>query len=227
MRVGFALLALAAVFGAVGCGGSDEGEPLTLEERFFDAGDAPGYKPDPEEGGKHTWATADEFANETSDRLIRASRADLEEFLRDAGFVRAIAGTRFLGEEHERSAPHVLVGVLQFGSESGARDAVDWYQEDGLQPCPGKCAVTISEFEVDGIPDAKGIRRVVTAKRLEQTGEPGEPRDEYSILFSDGEFSYLLSTFGPIGEATTEASTEAIAKRIYDRVKGAPPARGG
>jgi hypothetical protein len=230
VRVGLAVLGLAAVFGAVGCGGDDEAEPLTLEERFSQADDAPGYKPDPEEGGKHTWATVDEFANETSDQLIRATRADLEEFLRDAGFVRAIGGTRFLpgdNGEHDRNDAHVVVGVLQFESDGGAGDAVEWYHEDGLKPCPGKCAVTISEFEVDGIPDAKGVRRVVTAERLEQTGEEGEPHDDYSILFSDGEFAYLVQTFGPIGEATTEATTEAIAKRIYDRVKGAPPARGG
>lgn len=231
VRVGFVVLTLAAVLGAAACGGDgDEVQPLTLEQRFFQSGDAPGYEPDPVEGGKHTWSGADEFVDETHEQLIRASAIDAKRFLAEAGFVRGIGGTRFLpenGNEHQRDDPHVVVSVLQFKSEEGARDAVEWYHEDRLQPCPGKCAVTISEFEVDGIADAKGVRAVVTAKRLEQTGEEGEPRDAYDILFSDGPFAYLVVTFGPIGEATTEATTEAIANRIYDRVKGAPPAPAG
>jgi hypothetical protein len=217
------------VLGAAACGGDDEAQPLTLEQRFFQPGDAPGYEPDPVEGGKHTWSGVDEYANQTSDALVRATLADYKEFLTEAGFIRGIGGTRFLpedGNEHEPDDPHVRVGVLQFESEEGARDAVDWYHEELRQPCPGHCAATISEFEVDGISDAKGVRAVVTAKRLEQTGEEGEPHDAYDILFSDGPFAYLVTTFGPIGEATTEATTEAIAKRIYNRVKGAPPAEG-
>jgi hypothetical protein len=229
VRAGFLVLGLAAVLGVAACGGGDEADPLTLEQRFFQAGDAPGYEPDPVEGGKHTWSGVDEFADQTSDGLMRATLVDSKEFLTEAGFIRGIVGTRFLpedGKEHQRDDPHVRLAVLQFESEEGARDAVEWYDEDGRQPCPGHCADTISTFEVDGIPDAKGIRRVVTAERLRQTGEPGEPRDGYDIRFADGLFAYHVATFGPIGEGTTEASTEAIAKRIYDRVKGAPPAEG-
>ena len=229
MRVRFVVLILAALFGAAACGGDDEAAPLTLEQRFIQAGDAPGYEPDPLEGGKHTWDGADKFAAQTSDQLIRATLVDYEKFLTEAGFVRAIGGTRFLpgdNGEHDRNDPHVVMGVLQFESDEGARDAVDWYHDDGTQPCPGKCAVTISEFEVDGIPDAKGVRRFVTAERLRQTGEEGEPNDGYDIRFSDGPFAYHVGTFGPIGDATTEQVTEAIAKRIYDRVKGAPPPEG-
>jgi hypothetical protein len=80
----------------------------------------------------------------------------------------------------------------------------------------------VREFEVDGIFAAKGIRRVVTAEQLRQTGEEGEPSDTYDIRFADGPFAYLVGTFGPPGDETTEAVTEAIAKRVYDRVKGAP-----
>ena len=221
------MLTLAAMLGAAACGG-DEAAPLTLEQRFFQAGDAPGYEPDPLEGGKHTWDGVDKFANQTSEQLIRATLVDFKKFLTEAGFVRGIGGTRFLPEdngEHDRDDPHVVIGVLQFESEEGARDAVDWFDEDSRQPCPGKCAITIAEFEVDGIPDAKGVRRFVTAKRLEQTGdEEAEPFDGYDIRFADGPFAYYVGTFGPPGEATTEAVTEAIAKRIYERVKGAPAA---
>jgi hypothetical protein len=168
----------------------------------------------------------DQFVDQSHDRLISATTAEAEEFLTEAGFVRAIGGTRFLpgsDGEHSRGAPHVIMGVLQFESEEGARDAIDWFHDDASQPCPGKCAVVISEFEVDGISDAKGILRVVTAQRLRQTGEEGEPSDAYEIRFADGPFAYEVGTFGPPGDATTEAVTEAIAKRIYNRVKGAAP----
>lgn len=223
------MLTLAAVLGVAACGGGDEADPLTLEQRFIQAGDAPGYAPDPVEGGKHTWGNVDQFVDQTHEQLVRATIAEAEEFLTEAGFVRAIGGTRFLpgsDGEHSRGDPHVGMGVLQFESDEGARDAVDWFDDDGSQPCPGKCAVTISEFEVDGIPDAKGVRRVVTANRLRQTGEEGEPSDAYDIGFADGPFAYYVGTFGPPGDATTEAVTEALAKRIYDRVKGAPPPEG-
>ena len=227
MRAGFVVLIAAAVLGVAACGGGDEADPLTLDQRFIQAGDAPGYAPDPVEGGKHTWGDVRQFVDQTHDRLVGASPAEAEQFLTEARFVRATVGTRFLpgsDGEHSRGDAHVFMGVLQFESEEGARDAVDWYHDDGRQPCPGKCAVTISEFEVDGISDAKGIRRAVTAERLQETGEEGEPFDAYDIQFADGPFAYYVGTAGPPGDATKEAFTEAIAKRVYDRVKGAPPA---
>lgn len=229
MRAGFVVLCVAAVLGVAACGGGDEAgsDPLALDQRFIQTGDAPGYEPDPVEGGRHSWGNVDEFVDQTHEQLVAATAAEAKEFLTEAGFVRAIGGTRFLpgsDGEHSRRDPHVVMGVLQFASEEGARDAVDWYHDDAGQPCPGKCAVTISEFEVDGISDAKGIRQVVTAEELRETGEEGEPSDAYDIRFADGPFAYYVRTFGPPGDATTEAVTEAIAKRIYDRVKGAPRA---
>ena len=227
VRAGFVVLSVAAVLGVAACGGGNGADPLTLGQRFIQDADAPGYEPDPEEGGRHTWGDADEFVDQTGDRLVSATTAEAKEFLNEAGFIRAIGGTRFLpgsDGEHSRGDPHVVMGVLRFESDEGARDALDWFYEDDRQPCPGKCAVTISEFEVDGIPDAKGVRRVVTAERLRQTGEEGEPFDGYDIRFADGSFAYYVGTFGPPGGATTEAVTEAIAKRIYERVKGAPAA---
>jgi hypothetical protein len=218
VRTGCLALILAAVLGLAACGGGDEADPLALEQRFIQAGDAPGYEPDPVEGGKYTWGNADDFVDQAHDRLISATTAEAKTFLTEAGFVRGIGGTRFLpgsDGEHSRSDPHVRVDVLQFESDEGARDAVDWFHEDGLQPCPGNCAVRISEFEVDGIPDAKGVRRA--------QGEGGEPFDAYDIWFADGPFAYFVGTSAhPPGDATTEAVTEAIAKRIYDRVEGAP-----
>jgi hypothetical protein len=230
MRTGFLVLTLAAVLGLAACGGGDEAGPLSLEQRFIQDADAPGYPPDPVEGGKHTWGNAEDFVDQTHDR-ISATKAEAEQFLTEAGFVRAIGGTRFLpgsDGEHSPGDPHVITGVLQFESDEGARDAVEWFDEDGHQPCPDNCGIIISEFEVDGIPDAKGVRRVLTAERLPQgeEGEPFRPFDSYDIWFADGPFAYYVGTFAPPGPATKETVAEGIAKRIYDRVKGAPPPEG-
>jgi hypothetical protein len=54
VRAGFLVLSVAAVLGVAACGGGDEADPLTLEQRFIQDADAPGYAPDPVEGGKHT-----------------------------------------------------------------------------------------------------------------------------------------------------------------------------
>jgi hypothetical protein len=227
VRAGFVVLSVAAVLGVAACGGGNEADPLTLDQRFIQDADTPGYEPDPVEGGRHTWGDTDEFVDQQPDLLISATMAEAKEFLTEKGFVRGIGGTQFLpgsDGEHSRGDPHVVMSVLQFESDEGARAALDWFHEDDRQPCPGNCAVAISEFEVDGIPDATGVRRVVTAEQLRQTGEEGEPFDAHDIRFADGPFAYYVGTFGPPSDATTEAATETIAKRIYDRVKGAPAA---
>jgi hypothetical protein len=54
VRAGFLVLSVAAVLGVAACGGGDEADPLTLEQRFIQDADAPRYAPDPVEGGKHT-----------------------------------------------------------------------------------------------------------------------------------------------------------------------------
>ena len=111
--------------------------------------------------------------------------------------------------------------VIRFESDDGAQEGADLLRESALQPCPGTCAVRISEFEVAGVPDAKGVRRLTSAERLEETGEPGKPNDFYSIFFADGSFAYELDVFGPPG-AFSEAQIEEIAGQVYDRVEGAP-----
>jgi len=45
---------------------------------------------------------------------------------------------------------------MQFTSEAGANDAVDLLHADSQEPCPVTCAFDLAEFEVDGIPNAKG-----------------------------------------------------------------------
>ena len=69
MRAGLVALSVAAVLGIAACDGGNEAEPLTLEQRFIRDADAPGYKPDPVEGGKHIWGDVEEFVDHSHDRL--------------------------------------------------------------------------------------------------------------------------------------------------------------
>lgn len=197
-----------------------EAAPLTLEQRVLSESDAPGSLPDPVE----TRQTASTLAEFTAWQDIPAAEID-PGMLDEAGFVSAIHETRFFpetpGGPHTREAAHVRILVVQLDSQDGARAAVDLLQENALQPCPGSCAARIEEFDVSGVPDAKGVQRLVTAERLEETGEEGEPSDSYTISFADGTFAYQVEGFAPPGEIS-EQQIEDIAEKVHDRVAGAP-----
>jgi hypothetical protein len=195
-------------------------DPLTLEQRVLSEADLPGSLPDPVET-RQTASTLDEF---TAWQDIPAAEIDARR-LDDAGFVAAIHDTRFLpetpGGPHTRDAAHVRILVVRFDSEGGALTGADLLHESALQPCPDSCAARIEEFDVSGVSDAKGARRLVTAERLQETGEEGEPSDSYTISFADGPFAYQVEGFGPSGKVT-EQQIEDIAQKLHDRVAGAP-----
>ena len=82
------------------------------------------------------------------------------------------------------------------------------------------CAVQISEFDVDDIPDARGIHRVATAEDIERVGNEDErPNDSYSILFTNGALVYTMDLYGPPG-SVTEEQAQKIANAYYERLKG-------
>jgi hypothetical protein len=195
-------------------------DPLTLEQRVLTEADVPGSLPDPVET-RQTASTLDQFAAWQDVPAAEIDRSELEE----AGFVAAIHDTRFIpdtaGGPHTRDAAHVRVLVVQFDSPDGARTGLDLLHEQALQPCPGTCAARIEEFEVNEVPDAKGVQRPVTAERLQETGEEGEPTDEYIISFADGPFVYQVQGSAPPGKIT-EQQIEDVAKGLRDRVAGAP-----
>jgi hypothetical protein len=144
--------------------------------------------------------------------------------------VSAIHDTRFLpkkpGGVHTRDAAHVRVIVLRFRSEDGAATGAKLVYAKGLEPCPGQCLVQIEEFKVDGVPDATGYRRYLTAERAKKaagTEGPDEPFDSYTIGFADGPFAYAVDGFAPPNKISQD-QIEKIAQTVYDRVKGAPPA---
>ena len=220
------MLAALVAATAAACGGDDYAAPLTLEQRVLNEVDAPGTEPDPVE--TTVVVRGVENIGDLEDILFVEGEdaAAIVERLKDDGFVAGISDARFYpaepGAEHQGQEPHVATLVGQFGSDEGAADAVDALTEDGLKPGPEKCAFDISEFEVDGIPDATGVARVATAQSLEETGEAGEPHADYTIRFADGPYAYAVSMFGP-PEAVTEEKAEEFARTLYDRVHGAPP----
>jgi hypothetical protein len=217
-----ALLAMAVVVatGLVACGGNEKAKPLTLEQRLIRESDAPGSKADPVE----TRLTAGNL-DELSAWQNPAAEIDPGK-LKKAGFVSAVHETRFFpktpGGPHIHDARHVRILVIQFRSEEGAATGASLVYANSLKPCPDECAFQIEEFEPSGVPDARGARRYITAKRAQETGGGEAPIDFYTITFADGPFVYEVEGFGPPGKISKK-QTEEIAQRVYDRVKGAPP----
>jgi hypothetical protein len=117
---------------------------------------------------------------------------------------------------------HVATLVMQFASEEQRADMANVLHTDGLEPCPGSCAMNVSEFEASDIPDAQGAARITTAEDLEATGQQGDPFASYKITFADGPFAYEVDMHGP-PDKVSEQQVEAIAKNLYERVEGSPP----
>jgi hypothetical protein len=220
------LLAVAAVaaLGLSACGGDEAAAPLGLEQRVPSLADTPGSKADPVET-RVTVTGTEEFITNLHDRLVNPTDKDRRDF-EAMGFVKGIQDTRFFpsepGAAHTRDAVHVFSLVLQFDSNDGAMRATELLHNDGVRPCPETCATQVQEFDVDGIPDATGVRRFATAADIKAAGtDQDRPYDSYTIRFADGDFAYDIELFGPPGEVSEEEAEE-IAGKLYDRVKGAP-----
>lgn len=157
----------------------------SLVPRALTEADAPGSKLDPVEGQQET-SDLDTFSEAASERLI-ASKDEVESFFQGIGFVSALSTTRFYGAQHEPNAPHVFADVVQVGSDDDAEKARDWLHEEALKPCPHSCAVEFAEFDVEGIPGAKGAHRSASEADIEALGNSEDkPFDGYTIDFADG-----------------------------------------
>ena len=147
---------------------------------------------------------------------------ELTDVFTEAGFVAAILDTRFFGQTHTPDAPHVNSSAIQLQSEQGAEDALEWIINDSMKPCPKSCAVRISEFDVDGIPDARGVHRSASAEDIAARGAEGDmPFDSYSIRFTDGSFVYTVDLHGPPGSVSEDQATR-IANALSERVGDLP-----
>ena len=213
------IMALALVTLA-GCGGDDDADtaaPTPLTQRVLTAEDAPGSKPDPVETPQAT-EDFDEFIEALGDFAIDPDTEEITAVFEEAGFEGARTETRFYGDTHNRTAPHVISSVIQLQSDDGATSALDWLEEDSKKPCPMSCAVQISDFDVDDIPGARGIHRSATAEDIERVGTADErPFDSYWVGFTDGSFVYTVDLHGPPGSVSEEEALE-IANAYYERL---------
>jgi hypothetical protein len=220
MRGVLALLAALSAVALASCGGSDDetAAPLPVAQRFVTAEDAPDSKPDPVET-RQTTEDFDEFMASLSELAIDLDTAEATTVFEDAGFKGAGVDTRYFGE-HSRTARHVFSSFIELDSDDGASSALDWLTTDQEKPCPMSCAFQISTFDVDGIPDARGVRRTATAEDIERVGTPNEvPTDDYWVGFTVGPVAYTVVLHGPPG-SVSEEEVEEIASAYYDRLTG-------
>jgi hypothetical protein len=216
------LVALTAV-ALVACGGGDDetAVPVPLAERFLTAEEASGSKPDPDET-RQTTVDFDEFIATLRDASIDPDEDEISEVFQGAGFKSAGVDTRFYGEVHTPGeSTHVVSSFIELESEEGATSALDWLETDSKKPCPMSCATQISTFDVDDIPDARGVHRIATAEDIARVGTSDErPFESYLVAFADGAFVYTVDLFGRPGTVSEEQALE-IASAYYDRLTGA------
>ena len=221
MRLVVPLLVALTAFGLIACSGDDDqtAAPVPPAQRFLTAEEAPGSKPDPVET-RQTTTNFDEFVATLGERAIDPDQEEVTKVFREAGFEGAGEDLRFFGETHAPGAPHVVSSYIELESEDGATSALDWLETDSLKPCPMSCATQISEFDVDGIPDARGVHRIATAEDIEKFGTTEQvPLDSYWVAFTDAGIVYIMELHGPPGSVSEEQALD-IARAYHDRLTG-------
>lgn len=208
---------IAVVF--VACWSGDDEPPVSVAERFPTAADAPGSKRDPVET-RQTTEDFDEFLAALSDVLIDPDREEMTTVFQEAGFKGAGLDARFFGDTHSPTAPHLFSSFIELDSEDEATTALAWLEADSMKPCPGSCATRVSSFDVDGIPDARGVHRIATAEDIEAAGTASEvPSDSYWVGFAVGPIVYAIDVNGPPG-SVSEEQAQSIATAYYERLTG-------
>jgi len=222
MRLEVSILVAVTAATLAACGGSDDeaAVPVTLAQRFLTAEEAPGSRPDPVEK-RETTTDFDIFISTLSDASIEPDSDETTTLFKDAGFESAGLDARFFGRRHSpETSVHVFSSFIEVGSEDGARSALDWLETDQMKPCPMSCAVQRSRFEVDDIPDARGVHRAATAADIERVGTSDEqPQDDYWIGFTNGPIVYTMVLHGHAVPGTvSEDQARQIATAYYDRL---------
>jgi hypothetical protein len=210
------LVAVAAVV-LVACTRDDQ--PVPPAQRFPTPTEAPGAKDDPVETGE-TSTDLDDFIADFTPALVDPDPEEMTVVVGDAGFERAGLDVLFFGEQHDLDLPHLFSWYIEVGSEDGAASVLDYLEADTMEPCPESCSTVVETFDVEGVPDARGVLRLATEEAVEAAGLPNEiPREEYWVGFSDGSIVYTLDLFGDPG-AVTEEQIEDIVTAFRDRVIG-------
>ena len=222
MRLVLLVLAVFAALSLAACGGSDDeaSAPPPVAERFVTAADAPGSKPDPVEK-QATTTDFDTFISALDDASINADREEMTTVFDEAAFVSAGQDARYFGDTHSpETSVHVFSSFIEQDSDDAATSALDWLEADQMKPCPESCAVQRSSFEVDGIPDARGVHRIATAEDIERVGTKDErPQDDYWIGFTHGPVVYTMVLHGHAVPGTvSEEQAQDIARAYYERL---------
>jgi hypothetical protein len=215
MRLVSRLLVLVTAVALVAC---SEGEPAPprLAQRFVSEADAPGSTIALET--RKTANDIDTFVSTFSQFMVDADREEMITAFQEAGFQEAGSELRLIGDEDSPNVPHVASSFYDLESDDGATSVLEWLTTDSTKPCPKSCATVVSDFDVAGIPDARGVRRFTTAEAIEATGLANQmPRDSYWIAFTVGPSVYSVEYAGPPG-TVTEQEAEEIAAAWYDRL---------
>ena len=211
MRFAIRLLVPLTTVALVACGA----EPAPVGQRFPTAAEAPGTKPDPLEKGQIV-ENLDEFIPAFGEALIDPDREEMTTVFQ--GLERAGLDVRFFGDTHDPHGPHLFSWFIEHDSEDGARSALDWLEADSKKPCPHSCATRVSTFDVDGIPDARGVHRIATAEDIEAAGtESEDPSDSYWVGFNVGSIVYTVDLHGPPG-SVSEEQAQKIVSAFYERL---------
>jgi hypothetical protein len=217
VRFAIRLLVAWTMAALVACGGGDDAPPIA--ERPLTAADSPGSKADPVEEGE-TAEDLDEFITAFTPALIDPDEEEMTALFEEAGFVRAGLDVRYFGDTHESAEQHVFNWFIELDSEDSAASVLEWIEADTLKPCPESCAVRFSSFDVDGIPDARGVHRIATEESIEAAGTVGEePSESYWVGFTAGPIVYTLDLMGLPG-SVSEKQAQEIASAYHDRLTG-------
>jgi hypothetical protein len=188
--------------------------PLPIWQRMLLGGDYAGYTPQKAPPPIGTLASAAKAAQGFFDDLKpgQASAA----FRRD-GF-RESESENLTGPKKNYGA---FSGVLQLATSADAARTESFFDFHSLQPCPHSCTVAIMQLQVPGIPGALGTERI---RHVADSAKPGDqPFELDEVFFTSGTFSYILLSSGP-PDKVDHGQFLAAAKRLYERVKGAPAA---
>lgn len=223
MRFTIPFLTALATMTLVACSGGDDetAAPLPVADRFLTAEEAPGSKPDPDET-RQTTVDFDEFIATLSEGAVDPDTEEMTEVFQEAGFKSAGVDTRFYGETHTPGrSTHVVSSFIELESEEGATSALDWLETDSRKPCPMSCATQISTFDMDDLPDARGVHRIATAEDIERVGTADQvPFESYWVGFTNGAFAYTVDLFGRPGSVSEQQALD-IARAYYDRLTAA------
>jgi hypothetical protein len=195
----------------VGCGGDDNGaSPASLKSHLLPASDVPGYKVERE----LSWDNAIDFTAEGLQLPESTPPSRAVKVFEDAGFEAGVGERLVVAEGNRFEAPPANVDVVQFGSDDGARDALDYVRKEALkQPCFAVCSVEGREFAVPGIPGAKGMQLIPLR---EPPPDAPPPFEAYGVGFTIGPRLYLTNSDGPPGQVK-KSRVLGTAKKLYER----------